>query len=127
MSGRGERDGGDVVAERPPQVGLDGPQCAPGKPDGVGGDSQVAAHQGEVARFDGDVCAGAHRDAKVGLGEGGGVVDAVTDHRNDLSFGLQPFNDADLVGREHFGDDGLDADLVGDGAGGASIRARRVP
>ena len=33
--------------------------------------------------LDGDVGAGAHRDAEVGLGQRGGVVDAVADHRDD--------------------------------------------
>ena len=60
-----------------------------GEADGVAGDSEVAADEGEVAGFDGDVGAGAHGDAEVGLGEGGGVVDAVADHGDDLALGLQ--------------------------------------
>ena len=42
--------------------------------------SQVAADQGQVARLDGHVGAGAHGQAQVGLCERGRVVDAVADH-----------------------------------------------
>ena len=63
------------------------------------GDREVAAHEGEVAGLDGDVGAGAHGDAEVGLGEGGGVVDAVADHGDDLAFGLEAPDDVDLVRR----------------------------
>ena len=91
--GGGEGDGGDVVAEGPEQVGLDGAQGAPGQADGVGGDAQVAVDEGEVAGFDGDVGAGAHGDPEVGLGEGGGVVDAVADHGDDVAVGLEASDD----------------------------------
>ena len=94
-----------------------------GQPDGVGGDAQVAVDEGEVAGFDGDVGAGAHGDAEVGLGEGGGVVDAVADHGDDLAVGLQAADDVDLVGGQDLGDDGVDVDLVGDGSGGALVVA----
>ena len=80
------------------------PQRAPGQPDGVGGGAQVAADQGEVAGLDGHVGAGAHGEAEVGLGEGGGVVDAVADHGDDPALGLEPPDDVDLVGRQHLGD-----------------------
>ncbi len=47
--------------------------------------AQVAADEGEIAGLDGDVGPGAHGDAEVGLGEGGGVVDSVADHRHHPS------------------------------------------
>ncbi len=68
-------------------------------------DAQVAADEGEVAGLDGDVGAGAHGEAEVGLGEGGGVVDAVADHGDDPALGLQAADDVDLVGGQHLGDD----------------------
>ena len=80
------------------------PRVRRDEPDGVGGGPQVAAHQGEVAGLDGDVGAGAHGDAEVGLGQGGGVVDAVADHGHDAALGLQPLDDVDLVGGQHLGD-----------------------
>ena len=94
-----------------------------GQADSVGGDSQVAADEGEVAGFDGDVGAGAHGDPEVGLGEGGGVVDTVADHGHGLALGLQAADDVDLVGGQDLGDDGVDADLVGDRPGGAFVVA----
>ena len=96
---------------------------AAGQADGVGGDAEVAADEGEVAGFDGDVGAGAHGEAEVGLGEGGGVVDAVADHGDDLALGLEAADDVDLVGGEDLGDDLVDADLVGDGSGGPLVVA----
>ena len=89
---------------------------APGEPDRVGGGAQVAADEREVAGLDGDVGAGAHREAEVGLGERGGVVDAVADHRDDPALVLEAPDDVDLVGGEHLGDHVVDADLGGDGA-----------
>ncbi len=53
-------------------------------------DPQVAAHQRQVARLDRHVGAGAHGQAEVGLGQRGGVVDAVADHRDHPALGLQP-------------------------------------
>ena len=60
---------------------------------------QVAAHEREVAGLDRHVGAGAHRQAEVGLGQRGGVVDAVADHRDDPALGLQAADDVDLVRR----------------------------
>ena len=94
-----------------------------GQADGIAGDSQVAADEGEVAGFDGDVGAGAHGDPEVGLGEGGGVVDAVADHGDDVAVGLEAPDDLDLVAGEDLGDDGVDADVVGDVSGGSFVVA----
>ena len=77
---------------------------AAGQPDRVGRGPQVAADQGQVAGLDGDVGAGAHGQPEVGLGERGGVVDAVADHGDDPALGLQPLDDVDLVGGQHLGD-----------------------
>ena len=48
---------------------------------------------------------GAHRQAQVGRGEGGGVVDAVADHRHHPPLGLQIGDDAHLVLGQDLGDD----------------------
>ena len=64
------------------------------------------------------------RQAEVGLRERGRVVDAVADHRDDAALGLQAADDVGLVGGQHLGDDLVDADLGGDGAGGR-LRCRR--
>ena len=59
---------------------------------------EVVVEQHEVRRLAGDVGAGpAHRDADVGLVQGGTVVDAVAGHRHDVSPGAQGPGDAQLV------------------------------
>ena len=73
----------------------------PGKPDRVGRGTEVAGDERQVGGLDRDVGAGADREPEVGLGEGGCVVDAVTDHRDDLALGLQPRHNPRLVLREH--------------------------
>src|SRR3546814_11396342 len=91
--------------------------------DGVAGGAEIAPYEGDVAGFDGDVGAGAHGEAEVGLGEGGGVVDAVTDHGHRAALSLEALDDVDLVLRQHLGDDFVDADLGGDGAGSPLVVA----
>ena len=78
---------------------------APRQPDGVDRGAQVAAHQGEVAGLDRHVGAGAHRHAEVGLGERGGVVDAVADHGDDAGpRACSRRMTSTLSGGEHLGD-----------------------
>jgi hypothetical protein len=52
IPGRGQRQGGDVVGERPAQVAPDDAQGAPRQADRVGGDDQIAADQGQVGGFE---------------------------------------------------------------------------
>ena len=79
----------------PAMIGLSRPAAARGRAATLLAKAQnrlplmvVAADEGEVGGFDGHVGAGAHGEAEVGLGEGGGVVDAVADHRDDLALVL---------------------------------------
>jgi hypothetical protein len=44
----GERESGHVIGERPEKVALYGRQRAERQADGVGGSTQVPAHEGEV-------------------------------------------------------------------------------
>ena len=85
--------------------------------------AQIAAHQGQVAGLDRDVGARSHRQPEIGLGEGGGIVDAVADHGDHSAFTLQTCDRVDLVARQHFGDHLCDSDLVGDGAGRGGVVA----
>jgi len=50
--------------------------------DGGGDVERVGSHQQNVGGLDRHVSAGADRDADVGLGERGRVVDAVSHHRD---------------------------------------------
>ena len=47
--------------------------------------AEVSFDQGDAAAFHGDVGAGAHGDADIGLRERGGVVDAVAGHGDESS------------------------------------------
>ena len=76
-----------VVADRPGEVLVHLADRAAADRDGGGDVERVGAHEHDVGGLDGDVGAGADRDADVGLGERGRVVDAVADHR-DLAAGL---------------------------------------
>ena len=75
------------------------------------------AHEREVGGLDRGVRAGAHREAEVGRGERGGVVDAVADHRDRAARALQPPDGVDLAVGQDAGDDvaRLDPDLRRDG------------
>ena len=57
------------------------------------------------------------------MGEGGGVVHAVADHRDHPARGLQVADGVELALRGDPGTDVLDAGVVGDGAGGAGVVA----
>ena len=61
---------------------------------------EVGPHQRDVGRLDGDVGAGADRDAHVRGGEGRGVVDAVTDHADERALLLQRRDLRGLLARE---------------------------
>src|SRR5207245_8057914 len=73
---------------------------------------------------DRDVGAGADRYAEVGLDERGGIVNAVSDHRDGATFGLQAADLRDLVLRQNLGEHAVDADLDGYGPCGLGVVAR---
>ncbi len=85
---------------------------------------QVAREHADVGGLDRGADARAHRDPEVGLGERGGVVDAVADHRDPLPGGLQARHLRDLPGGAHLGEHAGDADLCGDRGRGAGVVAR---
>ena len=61
--------------------------------------------------------AGVHRDADVGLRERGRVVGAVTGHRDEPAAGLLALDQRHLVFGRRFGEEVVDAGLLGDGPG----------
>ena len=63
-------------------------------------------------QFDGDVRAAADGDAHVGAGQGGGVVDAIADHRHPLALLLQFGHFLILVLGQHLGEVRVDAQLL---------------
>ena len=84
---------------------------------------QVALEQGDAGALDGDVGAGAHREADVGGGQGGCVVDAVAGHGHDAALGAQALDDVALVVGQHLGLDAVDAEAAADGLGGDPVVA----
>ena len=94
------------------------PQRSPRKADRVDGGAQVARHERQVGGLDGDVGAGADREAEVGLRERRRVVDAVADHRDRVALRLQPLDLGHLPGRVDLGQHAVDPDLVRDLLGG---------
>ena len=74
---------------------------------GYDDEPQVGANQCDRGGGDGDVCAGAHRDADIGGGESGSIVDAIADHRHRAARGF-PVDDGGMFVRwqhvgHHFG------------------------
>ena len=89
-----------------------------------GGDAvERTGDEGDVGGFDGDVGAGADRETDVGLREGGGVVDAVADHADEMAFALQAPDLERFVFGQHFGAHASDPDLAGDRGRGAAVVA----
>ena len=84
----------------------------------------IAADQCEVAGLDGDVGAGANGNAKIGLNERWCVVDAVANHRNNFASFLEPLHLVLFVLWEHFGNDSVDADRIGNRLCSTSVVAR---
>ena len=78
---------------------------------------QVALDEDDVPRLLGHVGARADGDAHVGLGQRGGVVDAVAHHGHELARVLQLLDLLGLVLRQHLGQHLVDAHLPGDGLG----------
>ena len=73
---------------------------------------EVAFDQRDAAAFHGDVGAGAHGDADVGLRERGGVVDAVAGHGDDSSLPLQFADDFQFSFGQDFGFEFVDAERL---------------
>ena len=72
---------------------------------------RVAPDQDDAGRFDGNVGAGPDGDAHVGLHQGRRVVDAVADHRHELTLPLHLAHLIDLLRRQDLGEDLLNAEV----------------
>ena len=84
---------------------------------------RVGPHKHDVGGVDCNVGAGSNRDAEVGLGERGGVVYAVSDHRNLAARTLELGDFGCLVTREHLRKHGVDSELLADPASGRHVVA----
>ena len=119
-----DRDADDVVSEGPRIVLTDIAHGRVRQVDEFQHAAQIAAHQRDIRRLHGHIRAGADGDAKIGLRQGRGVVDAVADHRNQfvvalvgITLRLQAFNPIRLAIWPNLCDNRIDTDLLGDLAG----------
>ena len=119
--GDGNADG--IIKERPEQVLLDIAQHAAGKLQSGGDIGGIAVHQDDIGGINGNIGAGADGDADIGTHQGGRVIDAVAHHGDDLALFLQGANDCLLLLGQHLRNDAGNADLLGNGFGGAAVVA----
>ena len=91
--------------------------------DRIGNGPQVAGDDREVRRLDRHVGSGANGDAEVGPCERRGVVDAVTDHGDDVSLRLEALDLCVLVVGHDLGEHPVDADGRTHGPGRAFVVA----
>jgi hypothetical protein len=84
---------------------------------------EVSFDQSDAAAFHGNVGAGAHGDADVGLREGGSVVDAVAGHGDDSSLLLQFADDFEFAFGKDFGFEFGDAERAGGAEGDDAVVA----
>ena len=85
----GDGDAEQVVAESPAQVLAHDAEGMAGEAESGDDLRRVAAQEDGVSGFTGKIGAGADGETGVGLGERGGVVDAVADHGDGTALGLE--------------------------------------
>ena len=119
----GDRDADDVISERPRVILMDIAHSRIRQVDEFHHPAQIAAHQCDIRRLHGHIRAGADGDAKIGLRQGGGIVDAVADHGDQLAVRavrvalvLQLLNPIGFAIRLHLCDHRVNTDLLGDTA-----------
>ena len=117
-----QRNADDVVEEGPEQVLPDVPDGGAAQTEGRRHVTQTALHQHHVRRVDRHVRAGSDGNAGVRPGQGRGVVDAVSHHR-DLSDGLQPADDRLFSVGQNARNHPVDACGLSDRCGGAGVVA----
>ena len=76
----GERNAEEVVADGPAEILAHDAESLAGEGERGGNGGGLGAQEEDIAGFLGEIGTGAHGDAGVGLGEGGGVVYAVANH-----------------------------------------------
>ena len=106
-----------VVAGGPHEVLNHLAVARPREPDDTRHRPRIRRGQHDAGRLDRHVGAGADRQADVGAGERGRVVDTVTDHGDRQATLLQRGDRRVLVLWKHLGEDLVDADVGGDTLG----------
>ena len=120
---RSERERDRVVAHRPPHILVHLAKCGARQLDRGNDVIRVALHQDDIGAFHGHVSAGAYGKPHVRLGERRRVVDPIAHHADLLARGLQRLYLFGLLGRQHVGQHGADAEIRGDALGGGRVVA----
>lgn len=89
-------------------------QRSPSQFDGVWHGSRITADERHVSRFNGDISSGPDREADIGGGQRGRIVDSVADHADSAAGRLQRADDVGLLAGQSFGFDQRDAEFVRD-------------
>jgi hypothetical protein len=111
-----ERDGDDIVAGRPPEVLHHLPVTRPAQPDDPGDVARIAPDEHDIAGFDGDIRAGADRNAHVRGDERGSVVHAIAHHRDAFALRLQLLDSRRLAFGQYLREHRVDPQLPRDRA-----------
>ena len=120
----GKRDAEDVIADRPAEVLAHDAQRGTREAERGRNGFGLGAQQEHVAGFLREIGATAHGDSRIGLGESGGVIDAVADHGDAQAGLLQLANAGQLACRVEACFHLVDAGLLCNGSGGGG-RSRR--
>ena len=102
---------------------INDPPGAAGEGEGEDDIFKVVAHQYNIGRFHGYICASrTHGDAHSGRGEGGGIVHSISDHghRTDVFEFLDDFY---FIFGKQIGVEFIDPDLPGNGLGHPGVVA----
>ena len=118
---RGDGNADGIIEERPEQILLDIAQHAAGKLQSGRDIGGIAVHQDDIGGINGNIGAGADGDADIGTHQSGCVIDAVAHHGDDLALFLQGANDRLLLLGQYLRNDAGNADLLGNGFGGAAV------
>ena len=119
----GEGEAEEVVGEGPEEVLLDVAEGGAGEVHGADEGGEVAFDEDEAGAVHGDIGAGAHGNADLGGGEGGGVVEAVAGEDHALATGLVDVDELLFRGGGGVGVETVEREFFRDGAGGGGAVA----
>src|ERR1051326_3420500 len=120
----GQDDARGVHGNGAPEVEHDHTVAASANGQRLKNAREVAGHEGYAGGFQRGVCALAHGDADGGLGQGGGIVDAVADHGDLAALREQLADFRLLLMWQQIADGFINAEPSADGGGGIGSVAR---
>ncbi len=94
-----------------------------GERRGIDDASQIATHQHHIAGLDGNIGASADRNAHVGLGQSGRIIDPVPHKSDALALRLETPDLCRFLVGQYLSENLLDANLSGDSIGSGTVIA----